>query len=577
MPETTTDARHTDRFDLRALFETSRLLSASLDLEFVLNNLLLTAMSKLLVSRGVALLYDAARGAYEVAATKGVNGLRRGDVLVLDEIAADCMLCEGEVPDALAAHRITLAIPVAFGDERIGLVGLGKKLTGQSFSGQEMEFIQSLVNMSAAAVRNSLMVEELRRTNRDLDAKIQQLNTLFDLSQEFNATVDRDRLVKVLSFALMGQMLVKKHLFLMGETDGEGGAHTFRVVTSSGLGEEPFPREVIERMCGLEEMLILEEGAAENPEWAELRRRGLVLILPIRHQGENCGMLCLGPKMTGQPYGPDDVEFLTALGNLAFVSIRNSFLVEEQIEKEKLEEEMRLAREIQERLQPRTLPEVKGLEMTFIALPSRHVAGDYFDVLRLDDDRVLIAIADVTGKGVPASLLMSNLQACLHVMAPMDITLEEAAAHANRVICENTGYDKFITFFNGIYDARTGAFEYVNAGHNPPTLVRADGRIELLETGGLLLGVMANVPYERGVVTLEPGDVLAMFTDGVTEAMSPEGEEYGEERLEALLKAHRRESARAILDAVRDDIRRFTHNAPVLSDDLTMLVMKRAG
>jgi sigma-B regulation protein RsbU (phosphoserine phosphatase) len=321
-------------------------------------------------------------------------------------------------------------------------------------------------------------------------------------------------------------------------------------------------------------MLLLDESSAAD-DCAPLREKGFRLVLPIRHKGDTGAVLCLGPKMTGKAFQPDEIEFLYALGNLAFVSLTNSYLVEEQIEKERLEEEMRLAREIQERLQPRELPRMTGLDAASLALPSRHVAGDYFDAVRLDDNRMLYAIADVTGKGVPASLLMSNLQACLRVLTPLDISIEDSTAHMNRVICENTGFDKFITYFHGIFDASDGSFRYVNAGHNPPTLVRADGTIELLKVGGLLLGVIAGQPYESASVVLGDGDVLAMFTDGVTEAMSPENEEYGEERLEALLKAHRTETAAGILQALREDIRDFTDDTPVLSDDLTIILIKR--
>ncbi|QXD15476.1 SpoIIE family protein phosphatase [Rhodocaloribacter litoris] len=574
MPEASPPVRQTERFDLRALHETSQLLSTSLDLEFVLNNLLLTAMSKLLVTRGVALLHDPVEDGYEVAAVKGIANLRCGERLRLDGEARGALLRDEAVPEALAVHRVVLVLPIVFGHRHIGFVGLGGKMTGEAFSNKELEFVQSLVNMASAAVHNSLMVAELRQANRDLDAKVQQLNTLFDLSQEFNATVDRERLVHLLSLALMGQLLVGKYLFLMGEREGEARPHAFRIVTARGVGEDPVEPELIEALCELKTMLLLQDEAEADPRWDGLRRRGLVLALPIRHQGETCAMLCLGPKRTGLPYRPDDVEFLTALGNLAFVSLQNAFLVEQQIEKERLEEEMRLARAIQMKLQPQRLPALRGLEIAAVALPSRYVAGDYYDVLRLDDDRLLLAIADVTGKGLPASLLMSNLQACIHVMAPMDITLEEAVAHANRVVCENTDYDKFITLCTGIYDARDRSFQYVNAGHNPPVLVRDDGSVALLEKGGLLLGVFSASTYERGTVTLAPGDVLVLFTDGVTEAMSPGGEEYGEERLEAVLKAHRRASAPALLDAVLADVRRFTGEASALSDDLTMIVVK---
>lgn len=577
MTDTHSETRKTDRFDLRALYETSQLLSSSLDLEFVLSNLLLTAMSKLLVTRGSALVFDPVMDAYRIAVSKGISDLKKDEFFSVTDVNMDDIMMGDSVPKELAAHGIALVFPVAFGHREIGLIGLGSKFTKQPFEEQELEFMASLVNMSSSAVHNSLMVEELRQANLDLDGKVQQLNTLFDLSQEFNATVDRERLVKLLTFALMGQMLVQKHLFLLRSKDGtsddvmgETGVH---VVTAKGVKRSEISTEMIGSLCALQELLILDDDEVPD-EWKALKNAGITLILPIKQKGETCALLCLGDKMTGQPYQPDEIEFLYALGNLAFVSLQNSYLVDEQIEKERLEEEMRLAREIQERLQPSEIPSLPTLQTASLAIPSRHVAGDYFDAIKIGKHKLLFAIADVTGKGMPASLLMSNLQACLRVLVPMDVSLEEAASQINRVISENTGYDKFITYVHGIYDEEKRTFDYVNAGHNPPILVRKNGDIELLETGGLLLGVMADAVYERGSVSFDTGDVLALFTDGVTEAMSPEEEEYGEERLEKLLQVSRHLTASEILHAVHEDIRVFTNDAPVLSDDLTMIVIK---
>ena len=562
------------RFDLRALYETSRLLSSSLDLAFVLNSLLLTAMSKLLVTRGAGLLYDPLEAAYRVKTVKGVPGLRPEALVRAGDLPTDRLLRDGEVPEALAEHRLELVLPVAYGRRRLGLIGLGKKATGEPFETTELEFIQSLVNMASSAVHNSLVVEELRQANRDLDAKIHQLNTLFDLSQEFNATLDRDHHVKLFSFALMGQMLVRKHFFLFRRAGA--GTQDFEVVSAKGIEDLALEADFIERLCHLDRLLLLDDGDPDGA-WDGLTRRGLVLALPLRQQGETCGMLALGPKMTGQPYREDDVELLTALGNLAVVSIQNAYLVDEQIEKERLEKEMRLAREIQEGLLPREIPTLPGADVAALALPSREVGGDYFDVVRLDDARLLIAIADVTGKGVPAALLMSNIQACLHTMVPMDLTIEQATSHMNRVISRNTGFDKFITAFNGIYHPEDGRLDYVNAGHEPPMLVRRDGTIERLETGGLLLGVMKNAPYARGTATLGPGDAVVLFTDGVTEAMDPDDEEYTDARLEAVLRNAHTGTAQDIIDAIQEDVCRHTGDIPLLSDDRTTVVLKRVS
>ncbi|MDA0683444.1 MAG: SpoIIE family protein phosphatase [Bacteroidetes bacterium] len=574
MADSAPDPTRTDRFDLRAIFETSQLLSSSLDLEFVLSNLLRTAMGKLLVTKGAALLFNPLKSAYTIAAVMGISGLKKEEELVLGELDLQNTMYDEAVPEPLREKGIKLVFPVAFGHREIGLIGLGSKFTHQPFGEQELEFMASLVNMSSAAVHNSLMVEELKIANRDLDAKVQQLNTLFDLSQEFNSTVDRSSLVKLLTFALMGQLTVMKHVFLIRSVSntGEGNADV-HVVTHKGIRKDELTPDVIDAVCHVKELTLL-EGDDLPKGCSTLQEAGFSMILPIRHKGETGAILCLGPKMTGQDYQPDEIEFLYALGNLAFVSLQNSYFVDEQIEKERLEEEMRLAREIQERLQPSSLPKFEGLETASLALPSRHVAGDYFDAIVLDENRILYAVADVTGKGVPASLLMSNLQACLRVLVPLDVTLEEGTAHMNRVITENTGFDKFITYFHGIYDRRDRSFNYVNAGHNPATLVRADGSMELLEKGGLLLGVIAGMPYESGTVTLNKGDVLSIFTDGVTEAMSPDEEEWGEERLEPLLIELRAKSATEILDGVHKAVMEFTDHAAVLSDDMTMIVIK---
>ena len=322
-------------------------------------------------------------------------------------------------------------------------------------------------------------------------------------------------------------------------------------------------------------LLFLETASDDTCQG--LRELGLMLALPLKHQGAPCGALCLGPKRSGQPYTSADIEFLSALGNLTLVSVQNSFLIEEQIEKKRLEEEMRIARRIQERLLPQQTPDIGHYEVAALARPSRLVGGDYYDVVRVQDERLLLAIADVTGKGMPAALLMANLQASLHVVLPMEMTIEQAVGHINRVICQNTDTDRFITFFLAILHLDSGEMEYVNAGHNPPMVLRQNGSIELLEKGGLLLGVLDQIGYEQGKVKLDPGDIAVLFTDGVTEAMGADGEEYHEDRLEPVLNRAQTQSAADIVDMVHKDIAEFTGNVEELSDDLTMLIVKRVA
>ena len=561
----------TDRFDLRALLDTSRLLASSLELDFVLGNLLLTAMSKLLVTRGVVLLDDPLLGAYRVEAAKGMAKLKRGDHLRVDPVP-EAPVEGAAVPETLKERGVVLLLPIRYHERTIGLVGLGPKATGGPFPGDECAFVDSLVQMSAAAVHNARMVEELKGANDDLGQKVQQLNTLFDLSQEFNRTLDADRSLKLLTFALMGQLLVQRYAFLLCAEGAD------RLEVAAARSADDLGQDELERLGELERLVLLDEDAP--PEWADFRAHGFALAIPLRMQDETRGVLLLGPKRTGQAYAPDEVEFVQALGALALTSVENARLVASRIEKERLEEELRLARSIQERLLPQRLPQPEGVGIAALNLPSRYVAGDYYDVLALDADRVLVVIADVSGKGVGASLLMSNLQACMqvlrHSLAGETLSLSEATGRVNNVVHRNTGLTTFITFFWGVYDRRTGGLRYVNAGHNPPMLVRANGDLELLEEGGVLLGVLEGAPYAEGEVTLAPGDTLVLFTDGITEAWSATDadDEYGEGRLEATIRQHRTEPAQAVLDALRADVRRHTGGGP-LDDDLTIAVLQR--
>jgi sigma-B regulation protein RsbU (phosphoserine phosphatase) len=572
----------THHVDLRALYEATQLLSSSIDLEFVLNNLLLIVMSKLLVTRGMVLLFDPLTGSYKVAAVKGSGSLTTEDVIHCPQVHNDEPVFGDDLPQVLRDHKIRMAIPITYHDQNIGCLAVGAKPDGRAISDDELAFVKSLVSISSAAVQNSLIIEEVRLANKDLDGKIQELNTLFDLSQEFNSTRDRERLLRLLSFALMGQLLVQKHLFLLrrpsrtDESEAEQDGTTREPLTAvahQGIKSGELLDTLISKLDSITEPVAPGLTETGDDEWSVMSDLGLEIAIPLKLRGATEGVLCLGKKMTGQPYQPIDAEFLYALGNLALTAIQNTYLVEDQIERERMAQEMRLARDIQERLLPSALPESESIEVAAYATPSREVSGDYFDVVSLDGGRMMMAVADVTGKGMPASLLMANMQACLRIVLPMDISLEQATARINEVIHGNTGFDKFITFFWGVCESDARSMSYVNAGHNPPVHIRADGTLTHLETGGLLLGILGGVEYQRGEVELQSGDVVAMFTDGVTEAMNPEGEEYDDPRLEQLLLEVRDRAAQEILDAVLKDVETFTRGAPQ-SDDITMIVFK---
>ncbi len=239
------------------------------------------------------------------------------------------------------------------------------------------------------------------------------------------------------------------------------------------------------------------------------------------------------------------------------------------------EEEIQEAHQIQERLVPVDIPQMAGYEMAAFWRPARSVGGDYFDVLKFNEESLGVCIGDVAGKGVPAALLMSNLQATVRDFAGPDVPPADLCARVNRAALPHVGADRFITFFYGLLDAPARRLAYVNAGHNPPFLVHRDGSCERLRHGGPVLALVPDWDCQPGMVELAPGDCLILFTDGITEATDAQGEEFQEERLMALVTAHRHLRPGVIREEIMAALREFTGDQ--WNDDATLLVLGVKG
>ncbi len=252
---------------------------------------------------------------------------------------------------------------------------------------------------------------------------------------------------------------------------------------------------------------------------------------------------------------------------------------EEAILRVHMESELQTARKIQEKLLPHEMPQFPGFEIAGTSLPSKQVGGDYFDFLDLENGQLGIAIADVSGKGIPAALLMANLQASLHAQVLEKRNVAEVAVRINNLLVKSTDSNMFVTFFYGILDRNLSTFTSINAGHNPPILLRAGGPIQRLEKGGLILGFLQDQKFEQETTTIQPGDILVLYTDGITEAIDPDPETpeeklFGEERLIQLIQWSAGLSAREIQGAILQAVTAHTHNTPQ-NDDITLVVIKR--
>jgi sigma-B regulation protein RsbU (phosphoserine phosphatase) len=561
-------------FELKSLFEFSKVINSSLDLSFVLGDLLLTAMGKMLIAKGVVLLRSR-NNVFNVANQKGLANTPQGKEFEIRRPPRSIVRIGKAKGSAyqwvkhLKEEGIAILFPIVSQSDVLGYVGLGEKITKDKFAEKETTFLQSLFNISATSIENSMLVEDLRQTNRRLDLKIQELNTLFELSKEFNAVLDAEKLVKLLIFSLMGQVGVSRYVVFLRE----GKSMKVAVSRLDGQFEdERFLKSLAEVDTPTRISDIKKKNLLSVRE--KLESLGVKAIVPMQIQRELRGVLCLGEKMNREEYSVRDLEFLYSLGNLAIISLENARLFKEAIEKQRLEDELLIAREIQKGLLPSRLPEIPYFQIAATNISSKQVGGDYYDAISLGNSRYVIAIGDVSGKGTPASLLMANIQASIRALVPFDISMSELTKRVNDLMYENTSSDRFVTFFWGLLDAEKKGLTYVNAGHNHPYLVRSDGRMERLEKGGMILGIMSTlIPYEEETVYFNSGDSLVLFTDGVSEAMNKSAEEYGERRLENVLQNTRGRSAQEILDAIHQDVKEHTSDFPQ-SDDITLLVLR---
>jgi len=323
------------------------------------------------------------------------------------------------------------------------------------------------------------------------------------------------------------------------------------------------------------------ERTASGNERELLEALSAELLLPLTVKDQLSGFISLGPKQSEAPYSPSDLKMLQSVAAQTGLAIENSRLIVaiagEVAQRERLNREVEIAREVQERLFPQKLVPVAGLDYFGACRPALAVGGDYYDFLPLSEDVFGIAIGDVSGKGIAAALLMASLQASLRGQAMQGTNnLAEMMRNVNLLVYQASSENRYATFFYAQYEPATRRLTYVNAGHNAPMILRkpqGEWQIVRLEEGGAVVGLLPNFPYTQATVQLEAGDVLLAFTDGISEAMNPMDEEWGEERLIETAKGCDGMSAADTLARLVQRADEFAAGAPQ-HDDMTVIVVR---
>jgi sigma-B regulation protein RsbU (phosphoserine phosphatase) len=299
-----------------------------------------------------------------------------------------------------------------------------------------------------------------------------------------------------------------------------------------------------------------------------------VLAVPLSVGQEVFGIVYADSPLAEGRFTEDHLKVLTTLASVAAIRVENARLAEEQLERERLERELQVASEIQQRFQPASAPQVAGYELQGISFPCYEIGGDYYDFIERADGKLVVALGDVSGKGTAAALLMSSLHAAVHMQANTHDSLVKTISAVNRYLVESIPPNRFVTLFYAELDPKKGTLAFLNAGHNPPLIVHAGGTMEQLAAGGLPLGIMPNADFREGRTKLHPGDVLVIYSDGVSEAVNAGGEEFGPTRLYEVVARNLDASAAGIRDRIESALTKFCQGTPA-ADDITLVIVKR--
>jgi sigma-B regulation protein RsbU (phosphoserine phosphatase) len=407
---------------------------------------------------------------------------------------------------------------------------------------------------------------------------------LCHLSQAFNSTLDLDEVLNRVMDEVIALVHAERGFVMLKETDGRLAFRVARGLDQTTIQDPQFQvsRSIIERVAREGEPLLtsnaqLDDRLSTRQSIALLGLRS-VLCVPLKNRDQISGVLYVDSRIRTSLFSQADLDLLTAIASSAAIAIENARLYQVAIERGRLERELQMAREVQVSLLPHETPQVPGWDFAARWQPARQVAGDYYDFISLGGERLGLVIADVSDKGMPAALFMALTRSTIRASVGQAASPAEGITLANRLLCADASGGMFVTLFYGLFDLETGEMTYVNAGHNPPLLrvgsSSEQGTLTELTRTGMALGVVEDTPFEQRTVQLRPGDLVFLYTDGVTDAMDTEGQQFGTDRLLRVLEDERYATAAQMVGALERALRRYVSDSSP-ADDVTVVAVSR--
>lgn len=532
---------------LEALLESAELLHASLRVDDLLRHLMRTVMGRLLVGRAVIAIRDGAE--MKVALVRGIPAIAPGQPFL---------------EEAARLAGVEQILPIGDATAPVGILAIGKPMRGE-LDQEEHHFLHALLGLAASGIQNAQSHDEAVRLNHSLDQKIQDLRALLDMVRGLSGNLEPDGIAQLVALTVAGRWTLRKY--------------------AVAAWREGHPLTLRQRGIDLTLLLADKETIAQLPDARRLpgEDHGLPagsLLFPMRSGTDVSGVVVCGPRSGDAVYSEGDLDFGAGLVAQAAVAFENAWYFRETLVKKQLEKELDMAANIQQMLFPATLPQLQQTTVAARNRQAKQVGGDYYDVIPVNArgpaEPHLLCVVDISGKGMFASILMSNIQATLRALMHGGTQLPSLANRTNDLLYNTTPSNRYATAFLGFYHPVDGILRWVNCGQSDGLILHSGGQVSHLPCTGLALGQFPRQTYDEETCTLQPGDILAVYSDGVSEANNLAEEEYGTDRLIDVIRRHADAGPEAIVDAVFAGIDEFAGNAPQF-DDITLMIVKRTG
>ena len=461
-----------------------------------------------------------------------------------------------------------ICVPLLRRGNLIGVVSVANKLDEKKFDQADLDVFLSLADQIAIALDNSYLYRKAKK-------KTLEKETLLEVEKSLSSSLDLD---EVLELILDSLLKVVKYdataIFLIDKRKQQ-----IEYIKARGFDPALEPDLQLKMGQGLAgwaaqtQKSLIVPNVEEDPRYIEARvETQSGMAVPIISNQRIIGVFSLESNALNA-YDEDDLELLDAFASLAAISIERARQHQEILEKRKLEEELSIARGIQKTFLPDKHPKMPGFDISGINISSETVGGDYYDFIPIIENQVGIAIGDVSGKGIPAALIVASFRASLIAEIRNNYAIRSIMFKVNNLLFESTESDIYVTAVYGVLDTKNRIFTFTNAGHNAPIFRHADGRMEYLLEGGVALGIFENSEYEARPLSLSSGDIIVFYTDGVTEAKNEKDEEFGTKRLKQVINDSYHLNASEIQNNIYQAVKDFTGGKPK-ADDLTMIVIK---